>query len=516
MKKTIAISLIVSSLLFATSSTVNNLEIKYKSTIKGGSSIDDSQVHQGKTSISSSTVKNVKLESLTADISNSIDSVDIEGSEVYQANFIVSGDSNATGGDADADDISIKSDNSIVNGSIKGGSVVKQTYTEIKGSSTVKQLEIELTNTIQGVTTDGTTNPSDINNSTISQGTLLVQGGTNGASEITAFTQTGISNTMDNVDTDNATLTQNSITVKDGTTITSFTNTHGSGATTNIMTNVDARDGASITQNTATFTNSTIANSGTKQSNSITDLTLDKNSVTQGNIEITNAEDVSGFETVFTNTIDDVRITGAGTTEQGVLIIGDSNATGTATDTTFADNIDITSTNTLQFSNLVDSNVTQSKTSILTGSSVSAFNLNQTNTIEGTDTSGNADTRDNNASKATISQAETTITNSIVDDFKQLNSENKITSSVINDSTVEQSKTDITNSDDVNHLIVNAGVNLVDDVTMENDSSLSQAGISITSSTVDKLTITQTNNVSESDILDHSTVTQGMTTITGS
>ena len=465
MKKTIAISIIASALLFATNSDVTNLTTDYVNTINTGSNIDSSTVNQGKTDITGSTVLNVDLEKLSADKGNLINNVDVDGgSTVNQARFIIS-DANASG--AEANDISIKSDNTIQNSDIKSGSNVKQTYTEITNGSTVKQLDIELTNIIEDVSSD----QSDINNTTISQGTLTV----NGESEVTAFTQTSIGNSMQDVDADDANLTQNSIIVTNGSTITDFKNENGATdpVVTNSMKNVTATNGAKVSQNTNTFNDAQIDGLRTKQANSVENVDIATNSIIQGNIEITRSE-VKAFDVEFTNTIKNVDITGEGTTEQGVLIVTDSNGTGDADVAT----LDIKATNTLTDTDSDTSSIVQSKTSIIgsTGRSVvSGLELDQTNTIESSTADGE---RDNNATRATISQAETVITDSTVAGMTQI---------------------------------------FVNDVTQVeiSDSNLSQGNTIITNSDVTSLSMTQTNTVNGSTIKNSSTVTQGMTTIAG-
>ncbi len=470
MKKTIAISIIASTLLFATNSDVTNLTTDYVNKINAESNIDSSTVNQGKTDITGSTVLNVDLKKLSTDKGNLINNVDIDGgSTVNQARFIIT-DSNASG--ASASDISIQSDNTIQNSDIKSGSTVKQTYTEITNGSTVKQLDIELTNIIEDVVTDGTSDQSDINNATISQGTLTV----NGASEVTAFTQKSIGNSMQNVDANDANLTQNSIIVTNGSTITDFKNEDGAtDKPTNSMVAVTATNGAKVSQNTNTFNDAQIDGLRTKQANSVESVDIATNSIIQGNIEITRSE-VKDFDVEFTNTIKNVDITGEGTTEQGVLIVTDSNGTGDADVTT----LDIKATNTLTDTDSDTSSIVQSKTSIIgsTGRSlVSGLTLDHTNTIESS--SADADPRDNNATKATISQAETVITDSTVDVMKQT-FVNDIKQVEISDSTLSQGNTVITNSD------------------------------------VTNLTITQTNTIDSSTISGGSDVTQGSTIIDGS
>jgi len=462
MKKTIAISLIASALLFASNSDVNSLTIDYTNNINNESSVEDSKVHQGKTNIKGSIVENVTLKKSTN--GNTISGVDIEGSTVEQARFIIT-DANASSSTADG--ISIESDNTITNGIIKDGSTVRQTYTEIKGGSTVQGLTLKTINEIKELDSDA----SDINKSTVDQGILIVEG----ESTVVDFKQDA-TNTLEDTDAYDANLTQNSIIVKGGSTITSFKNGDTGGTSiSNTMSNVSATNGAKVTQNTNTFDNAEINGLTSTQSNTITNVDVDQNVITQGNIEITGSE-IKDFDVKFTNEIKNLTIIGEGSTEQGILIVTDSNATGSSD----ADVFEIEATNKLLDTDSVSgSSIVQSKTSIIGSegghSIVTDLKLKHTNTIESSTADGAID---NNLSKATISQAETIITNSTVNSLEQ----------------------DFTN--DVKQVEIS-------------DSSLSQGYTTITSSDVDDLKISQINTVDNSSIKEDSTVTQGKTNIEG-
>jgi hypothetical protein len=505
MKKTIVISLIVSNLLFGANSTVTNMTTEFTNTINGTSEIDNSTVNQGKTSITESTVTNVDLKSTGTH--NTISGTKIKNeSKVDQSTFIIN-KSSAVNGDAntanDARQIKISSENTIDNSNIDK-SIIRQNYTSIDSAKedgtagsavTVTILDVVQKNTIENTKVDDPNNDSDtifdIKNATISQGEFTFRDG----SQIQNLSQANIENKITNSSANDATMKQNSITV-DNSTVNNFTTTHNNGGTedntvTNLIENTTASatgdHKASITQNTATFKDSSnIANSDTEQSNAITGLTLTGASVVQGNIEVNHAE-VKDFDTKFVNSINEVTIDSSDGThkvEQGVLKIGGTDEKGTkvsdlvwdSTESADATHIDIVATNKLENSDLDDSNVAQSKTAILEGSTVSGLTLDHTNNIVRVTADS---TVDNTLNLATISQAETEIQESTVAVMKQIFTNNILSSEIKENSSLSQGHTKITNSD------------------------------------VSNLEMTQTNKVEASTISGSSTVTQGSTIIEG-
>jgi hypothetical protein len=542
MKKTIVISLIVSNLLFG-ASTVTNMETTYTNKINTGSTIDNSTVHQGKTSIHSSTVEDVELKSGT--VGNLINNAQIsDSSHVDQAVFLV----NATADDKTARvgvvdestdmDIKVTSDNTIQDSKINKG-IIKQNYISTE-DSTVNAMTIVQTNSIDNTDTDNdiatdTDHPYNTNNATLSQGEFTFKNG----AEVKNLTQEGTNNKITGSRAENATMSQNSITV-DASTIDNFKNTHGgdTDAPTNLIENVDlsgtegVEDG-SIIQNRALFTEEAdVTNSETIQSNTVSGTTIEKVNIVQGDTQVAGST-VQDFDTTFTNSISGGTIKSTDdvirTVEQGVLIVG---GTGTkVTDIPWGDdednaasaeddanNVDITATNTLSDSTLSDSSLIQSKTTINGDATVDGFEVDQTNIISKLDAS---DAEDSTATRATISQADTLITGGSVSTLIQ-NITNNIDSSQLTDATLSQGDTSITGDSTVTTLTLGTKDSKIDndvtssDITGEssdNKSTLSQAKTTIKGSTVTNVTILQTNVVDSSSITGGSTVTQGETTI---
>lgn len=497
MKKTIVISLIVSNMLFG-ASTVTNMETNFKNTINGTSTIDNSTVNQGKTSITNGTVYDVELKSKTAEKGNSIKSTSLTNdSKVDQATFLVNGTDDApvnvgVSDESNTNDITVSSDNTIDSSKIDS-STVKQNYISVSGS-TVKSMNIEQTNSIDNLDTDSDVpagnNEPNTKSSTISQGEFTFSDG----ATVTNLTQTGINNKITGSKTTDATMSQNSITV-DNSKLTDFENKQLTGSSeTNLIQNTTItgtpdEDKASIVQNSAKFLGGAdVTAMTTEQSNIVTGSGITNTHVLQGNIEVTGAT-IGQFDTKFTNSISSATIDNSGdntkTVEQGVLIVG---GTGTLVADVFADtdpltvgeageanNVDITSTNDLSNTTLTTSSLIQSKTTMNGDTKVDGLALTQTNKVEDTDTE-NAPT--SSANVATISQSETLISGGTVRTITQ-NVTNTINASTLDTATVAQGKTSIKDSD------------------------------------VTNLTMTQTNTIDSSTINGGSTVTQGSTIIEG-
>jgi len=407
-----------------------------------------------------------------------------EGSTlVTQATLTVS-DANVSDS-AEATNVDLTSTNTIEGGGLISNSTVKQSDTVITGSSSVVSgLNVNQTNIIN-------TGEAIKNGSTVTQATTKINDST-----FTEFTET-VTNTMTNVAADGSTLKQNDITVTGGSHVSGFTN-NTNGDHGNTMDDVTATNGATLTQNTTTIDSSTVDDMTSTQENYMKEITANGSyNVKQGDISLTNAVIDGNLEVDYHNEMERVDMIGAGSVSQGTLTIGDSNATGTV-----AESIDIKSVNKLTDTDLENTNVAQSSTSILAGSSVSGFKLDQTNTIDKTE--GEAD---NNMTGATISQAEMTISGSTVDTMEQTVT-NTITDATLNDAHVYQAKVDISESD-VDNVTISSTTNSITGSTVD-EATISQNGLKIENSSVDGLTIEQTNTIDNATVSGAATkLTQG-------
>ncbi len=436
---------------------VSNSEDHSSSTIKDGtitsSSTGSVTVKQADIEINGGTYSNMDIHS-TNNITDAVISASGEGNAtlVTQATLKVS-DANVSDS-ADATNVDLTSTNTIKGGGEISNSTVKQSDTSITGSNTiVSGLDVTQSNTID---TTGS-----INNSTVTQATTSVSDST-----LTNFTE-DINNTMTDISADNAVLKQNDIVIKNGSNVNELTNTTD-GDHRNTMNAITATDGANLTQDTITIDGATIDTMSSTQENYMDAVTAHGTyNVKQSDISISNANVNNQFDVKYHNEMISVDMIGSGNVSQGTLTIGESNATGT----TEANAIDIQATNTLKNTDLDNSDVTQSSTSILAQSSISGFSLDQTNTIENTDGSA-----DNNMTGATISQAETLISASTVDEFTQTVT-NNIKDVTVDSSYVYQAKVNIANSD-VDSLTMSE-TNTLNSSSLSGGATLAQGGVDI-------------------------------------
>lgn len=313
MKKTILISIVASSMLFATNvdnltvdqtssvtgstttgatvnqaqtnidtlggatSDVDNIAIKQTNAIRNGSTIGGTvegsvTVNQGETTIDNSTISDLGLDS-----DNVIDGSTIDGllSQVDQGSFITT-ESNGT--DSTAGDVDIDADNTI-SGSGIHNSTVKQSYTSLENGAQVSGLDLRQVNTIN--------NESDITNSTVKQATTTVNG-----SSLDGLTSTWGSttntNTMSGVTATNiSNLVQNDIEVRNGSDVTNIRN-----GSKNNLTGSTA-DNSDIIQNSILVDNSKVTNLRQYRENDITNIIATDSNLTQNIVSITNNSDVT-------------------------------------------------------------------------------------------------------------------------------------------------------------------------------------------------------------------------------
>ena len=168
MKKTIVISIVASAMLFG--ATVNNLT-KDQINQTTGSTVNDASVDQGKTAITGSadvddltiTQKGTTAGTPGNLINNlTVNGADINSTHIYQGLTAVDG--------AKVSNVTIDSDSTIEGGTISGNGKVSQGETAVSGDSTVKDIDIESTNTINTANISGSVS----NNFLVTQGTLIV------------------------------------------------------------------------------------------------------------------------------------------------------------------------------------------------------------------------------------------------------------------------------------------------------------------------------------------------------
>jgi len=427
----------------------------------------------------------------TNTITGSSISSDEHDTLVTQATLEV-GDANLTD-NASAEGIDIDTTNTIAAESTIADSTVRQSHTEIKNGANVGGLGIVQHNTIDG--------GSGINDSTVTQGTTSVDSAT-----VSGLDQ-NITNTMTHITSDDSILQQADLKISG--TSTNVSNLDiGSrvGAThtvnANEMIDVTA-DSAKATQMTTNIANSQVTNLTATQKNYMGDMAIVAESTAmQGDINITDST-VSDFKLDFDNDMERVSMSAGSSAKQGLLKVGSSTATGTAEHT------EIQASNKLEDTILNSSDVLQSSTSVLGGSIVSGLTMQQTNSIDKSNVSGN----DNNVTGSSISQSETTVDGGSTVDTLAQDVTNIIQDVTINGATVEEAKISV-NGSNVNGVTIVATNTINNDSILKGGAYVSQNGLNIQNSTVNGLSATQTNTIDGSTI-DNSTLTQGDINIGG-
>ncbi len=177
MKKTILLSLIVSSLVMG-ANTADNLVINQKSTITTNSTVDNATVHQGKTEIlGSSDVDNLTIEQLGNPAGNLIEDTDVVGNDI-DSPIIYQGYTKVNG--SEVQDLKIKSINSIKNvGTIYGKSRIEQGNFIVTDSNATDsrndETELDSLNTINNSSIDSSA--TDINGTVIKQSVVFLHNG---------------------------------------------------------------------------------------------------------------------------------------------------------------------------------------------------------------------------------------------------------------------------------------------------------------------------------------------------
>ena len=353
--------------------TVTNSNDHSENTIDGGT-IDVSSgdntvtVKQGDIEIDGATYDNMEVHS-----TNDIKDVDIDASGdsstvVTQATLVV--DSNLTGGTG-ADYTLINTTNKITNGSILN-STVKQAHTEIRSGATVYGLDIDQRNTIGTLNSDN----SDINGSTVLQGVTKIDG--------TGTTVTDLKidaiNNINGVDATSSEVVQNHINIHSGSTANGMT--VNSTDNYNTISDVDAEN-SGLYQGTINMTGSSTANSLTVTDNNLmehVDVT-DNSKLYQGSIDMNNST-VTNLSIAYDNTISNIDDGTNLHIGQAVLDLNNATlASGVAIGSiNRVDHVNSTGANNEihQAITVVDSSTLNASTSILSNNNIELVNLDNT------------------------------------------------------------------------------------------------------------------------------------------
>ncbi|SFV70089.1 putative outer membrane autotransporter barrel [hydrothermal vent metagenome] len=555
MKKTIAISIITSAILFG--ATVDNLTTdQVNKTL--GSTVSNALVDQGTTAITGSAdVDNLTITQKgdNGATGNLINNLTVNGDSV-ESTHIHQGLTTVV--DATVNNVTINSDSSINGGEINGAGKVSQGETAVSGDSTLKDLKIESTNTInnanisgnverhfvvsQGtlIVTDANTSDTDADNvdikstnmidndvaisdSTIRQSYTKIASGADitgldleqtntieGTSSISNDSKVGqgivmvdegstgtissiATNTLNNVNVEGSTVIQDYKNVHGGSNV--AMDTHTAGEHHNTISNTDITPDSKVSQNTYNINGgSTLSlTSNTKHENYINDMDIDNSTVVQDAVDINNS-------TVTNLTIDSHNeLTGVTATGSDINSSKVEQSVLVINNGSNIDGLSLTTNNAIRETDLTDgSNISQSYATFsnvqTTGGSAPV--INNSNSVTGTAL--------NNGS--TLTQAELTASGTTLTNLTQTTT-NSVDGATIDGSTVEQATIGITGGT-VASLDIDA-INTITTGTNISDSDVSQNHTNIEDSEVNELNIDQNNNISGGTLIASSTVTQG-------
>ncbi len=301
MKKTIMLSLIVSSLVMG-ANTADNLVIDQKNEITTNSTIDNATVDQGKTEIlGASDVDNVTVKQGSSNTTGNL----IENSDISQTTENGSKTTVSQGhlkiDSSTASNLKLESRNTIKDIEITN-TLIEQGNFIVEGGSTAKDTlasgteELTSTNIIKNIEADGV----DIDKSTIHQSRTQIS---NGAT--TDKLQLLNRNKLENSTMDNSKVYQSKLKVDDSTaTVLEVGLNDDSSEFENTINGSEIKGESVIKQSDITIENSSTVNTlVSKGTNSIKNFSADKSLISQNEMFIDNSE-VTNFKTTQTNTIE--------------------------------------------------------------------------------------------------------------------------------------------------------------------------------------------------------------------
>ena len=491
MKKTIAISIVTSAMLFG--ANVDNLTTdQVNKTLN--STVNSATVTQGQTSITGSADVDglaITQKGEDGETGNLIDGVTINGTGI-EATHIHQGSTKVV--DGTVNNVTIDSDSTINNGaSISGAGRVSQGETSVLGNSTLKDVSIESTNTISGGTISGGEGEGHF---AVTQGTLIVTDAN--ASDATADdVDIKSTNAINGIDIDTSTVRQSYTKIASGADVT--------GLALNQTNTIDG--GGSISNNSAVGQGIVMVDEGstgtitTTSTNNLNGVNVDSSTVVQDYINVHGGSTATINSTTngdHHNTVSNAKITSGSTVSQNTLNIDNhSTVSTTSQHENYISDMDIDNSKVVQ--DAVDIN----------GSTVTNLIVNSHNELTGVDTSGS----DVNSSK--VEQSVLVINGNSNIDGLSITTNNEIRETDLTaGSSISQSYTTLSGVTATTNAPVLNNSNSVTGTTLSNGASLTQAKLSASGVTLDTLTQDTTNTVDGATI-DSSTVEQATIALAG-
>ena len=382
-----------------------------------GSTIDFSTIGQGAVIIDNSKINNLGLETY-----NLVENSTINNNSLIHQGMFVSSDSNAS--DSVADDVNIESRNTIQSGSVGvassvSNSRVSQSYTELKNGADVKNLKLDQVNTIVNSTIGGDSNVSQAD--TIIDNSIVDNLSTKFGTAIGHnFNDIGHSN----IDTTSK-VTQNYTQITNGSNVKNIEN----GGNLNQISQVNSSN-SNIAQNSLMIDNSSLENFKQQKDNQAYGLTVTGSRISQSVVSIANSADVKNIssDTTSTNKIHSSTIAGS-IVSQNDIDIDNSIVDGLHSIQT--NTIDATTANGSSDSNITNSHIKQGKFLIASSSSVKNINQTVTNSM-----------RDISLNDSYVGQENISITNSSVEN-STFTDTNELTGTDLTSSHITQGRTNI-------------------------------------------------------------------------
>jgi len=571
MKKTIAISIVASTILFGAGASATNLSTDQVNEAKN-SNMTNATVNQGTMDITdTSTVTNYAHGGHGSEGANknTIDGTTINGASESLIT-IDQGRLKATNGTT-VNNSNDHSKNIIENGTIDATAsssiTIKQGDIEINGG-TYDNMEVHSINNMTDIDIDAS---NDVN-TIVTQATLVVDANLTGGTGAD-YTKIITENTINQGSILNSTVKQAHTEIKSGAkvygldidqvnTITAYNGDYSDMNGSTVLQGVTKIDGANtdvtnlkidtrnnlngvdttssfIVQNHTNIHSSSTVNgmtiTTTGQHNTIQNVDATDSQISQNTINMENGSSVTNFSTTHNNIISNATLEGVhigqdildlnnSTLADGVAIQStnkidnitsiDKNdihqAVTVVDSTTLNSSTSIVSNNTIEHIDLNNGDISQSYVSLVNNGNMGTLDLNNINLVTGVAVGG-SDMNSSSISQAEFIMKNSTLTGSLTQDARS-----EVEKVDLSNSHIAQAKVSIGKSTVSNITLGNNTARITNDIDSPSitDSTVSQNGLKICNANVNTLTVAQDNDLNGGNI-DHSTIVQGNINIEG-